>query len=112
MLNTKANTSDVKPVKQVKSSATHVDIWSVDISGITSWFKNYKSTSIVKLLDQRKYGTHVDIWSVDISGITSWLKDYRSTSKLALQTVKTLSLNVIKFIFIILGKLTYSHCEE
>ena len=134
MLNTKANTSDVKPVKQVRSSATHVviwsvdiseitswfknykstsivklldqknynthvDIWSVDISGITSWLKNYRSTSIVKLLDQRKYGTHVDIWSVDISGITSWFKNYRSTSKLALQTVKTLSRKVIRFIY-------------
>ena len=108
MLNTKANTSDVKPVKQVKSSATHVDIWSVDISGITSWLKNYKSTSIVKLLDQRKYGTHVDIWLVDISGITSLFKNYGSTSKLALQTVKTLSRKVLRFIY----KIIYNELND
>ena len=76
---------------------------SVDISEITSWFKNYRSTSIVKLLDQRNYSTHVDIMSVDIGKITSWFKNYRSTSKLALQTVKMLSRKVIRFIYKIIN---------
>ena len=112
MLNTKANTSDVKLVKLVKNSATHVDNWSVDIGMITGWFKSYWSTSLVKLPDLGKLGTHVDNWSVDIGMITGWFKYYWSTSKLALQEIKTLSLKVIKFILIILGKLAYSHCEE